>query len=767
MSYALQRSDFLDNRQLKGREFCAAYTELIESWLVEIFHSRDAVITGVALVAVGGQGRSELAPQSDLDLLLLHDRSASAQQVAEVAEVLWYPIWDAGLKLGHAVRSIKDTLALANEDLVTATALLSARHIAGDRALTAELAEKAKVNWRKRGKRWLAELSSSVEARHSNSGELAFDLEPDLKEGRGGLRDVHAMSWARAAGADIDESVLLSLTPAYDEILAVRVELHRCTARAGDQLLLQEQDAVAAAVGDADADVLMARVAAAGRKISWVSDECFHEIKLSLGGPFRDRFRRERQLDNGLIVRNARVCLAEDAIPVTDPLTVLQVGLAAAQGSARIEARTLAALAQAPALEVPWPPQARGLFIDLLRHGSTSIPVIETLDQFGLWTPLIPEWEPCRSMPQRNVFHHFTVDRHLLECSAEAASLAHRTPRPDLLMVAALLHDIGKGYPGDHSEVGEQLATEIASRLGFDAEDVSTIAFLVRYHLLLSEVATRRDLDDPATIEGTAKIVETADRLALLRALSEADGISTGATSWGPWKAQLVEQLSTRVANLINGEEQLSERASFPNDDQRSLMQNPGIHISVEGERITVVCPDRLGVFFRVAGALALHDLDVIGANVYSENGVALDEFHVTVGGSGVLPWEDVRTDILKSLEGRLAVQARLEDRIRRTRRSLRRGPSQFPSRVRFDNDATAGATVLEAVGPDRIGLLYGLTRALADLDLNVSSAKIHTMGDDVIDTFYLTLSEGGQVQDPDHQAEIRRALMHVLEPSV
>ncbi|MEX0768155.1 MAG: [protein-PII] uridylyltransferase [Microthrixaceae bacterium] len=767
MSYALQRSDFLDNRQLQGREFCLAYTELIESWLVEIFDSCDAGSTGVALVAVGGQGRSELAPQSDLDLLLLHDRNAPSKLVSGIADALWYPIWDAGLKLGHAVRSTKDTLALANEDLVTATGLLSVRHIAGDSALTDELAEKAKTNWRKRGKRWLGELSSSVEERHNSYGEIAFDLEPDLKEGRGGLRDVHALSWARAAGADIDEALMSSLSTAYDELLTVRIELHRCTARAGDQLLLQEQDAVAVAVGDADADLLMSRVAAAARTIAWASDESFHEIKLSLAGPFRERFRRERQLDNGLILRNARVCLAESAVPVTDPLAVLQVGLAAAQGSARIEVRTLEALAQAPELPTPWAAQERGLFIDLLRNGPASIPVIETLDQFGLWTRLLPEWEPCRSLPQRNVFHHFTVDRHLLECSAQAASLAHRTPRPDLLVTAALLHDIGKGYPGDHSKVGEQLATQIATRMGFDSEDVSTIGFLVLNHLLLSEIATRRDLHDPATIEGVADLVGTTDRLALLRALSEADGVSTGETSWGPWKAQLVEQLAARVANFLNGDEQISERESFPNSAQRLLMQHPGIHISVDGEHITVVCPDRLGVFFRVAGALALHDLDVVGANVYSENGVALDEFQVAVGGSGVLPWEDVQADILRSLEGRLAVQARLEDRVRRTRRKARRGPSQFPSRVRFDNDATPGATVLEAVGPDRIGLLYGLTRALADFDLNVSSAKIHTMGEDVIDTFYLTLADGGQVQDPDHQSEIRRALMHVLEPSV
>ncbi|CAN5441387.1 [protein-PII] uridylyltransferase [soil metagenome] len=768
MSSALQRIDFLDDRGLQGRAFCEAYTDLIEAWLVELYQESAAGSTrGVALIAVGGQGRREVAPQSDLDLLLAHDRNVPQDVVAAIADSLWYPIWDAGLKLGHAVRTTRDTLSLASEDLETATALLSARHIAGDESLTSDLAEKAKSNWRKRGKKWLGELAASVDERHRVSGELAFDLEPDLKDGRGGLRDVHALGWARAAGADVDEHLLTALTADHDELLAVRVELHRATAKPGDLLMLQEQDAVAAALGDADADVLMARVARAGRAIAWASDETWHEIKLTLTGPFRDRYRRERQLDDGLVLRNARVCLANERAPVTDPAEVLKVGLAAARLSARIGLATMDALASAPAMPVPWPEHARDLMVDLLRNGPASIPVIETLDQFGLWTPLIPEWEPTRSLPQRNVFHRYTVDRHLLECSAEAASLAHRTPRPDLLVIAALFHDIGKGRVGDHSKVGEALATTIVTRMGFDQADVETIGFLVRHHLLLPDVATRRDLEDPATIEMVADIVGTGDRLALLRALSEADGLATGPTAWGPWKAQLVEQLSSRVANLLNGDPEPSEAASFPNAEQRELMTEGGLHVVADGERITIVCPDRLGVFNRVAGALALHDLDVVEANVYSEGGVAVDEFRVTVGGSGVLPWDDVRADIIKSLEGRLAVQARLDERARNTRRRDRLGPSQFPSRVRCDNDATGGATVLEAVGPDRLGLLFGLTRALADLDLDVSSAKIHTMGSDVVDTFDVSLAGGGKVIDAEHQGEIRRALMHVLEPSV
>jgi [protein-PII] uridylyltransferase len=428
---------------------------------------------------------------------------------------------------------------------------------------------------------------------------------------------------------------------------------------------------------------------------------------------------------------------------------------------------TLQLLRDAPPLPEPWPEDARRRLVDLLFNGPASIPVVESLDQFGLWTPLLPEWAPTRSLPQRNVFHRFTVDRHLLECSAEAASLAHRTPRPDLLVVGALLHDIGKGHPGDHSEVGEEMARGIAERMGFPPEDVASIGFLVRHHLLLSDVATRRDLDDPATITMVADIVTTAEHLALLRALSEADGLATGPTAWGPWKAQLVDQLSTRVARLLSGDgPDPADGPRFPSDEQRQLMTEGGLHVAAEGDLITVVCPDRRGLFFRIAGALSLHGLDVIEANVYSEDGVAVDEFRVALGGSGVVPWDAVRADVAKALQGRLAVQARLDERERSMRRRRTLGLSQFPPRVRFDNDTASGATVLEAVGPDRFGLLHELTRTLADLDLNVSSAKIHTMGGDVVDTFYVTDATGEKVLDAEHQGEIRRALMHVLDPA-
>ena len=752
MPPALPRSDLLDDRTLVGRAFCERYGAVVDEWLGALF--QDAVSAGgvgggdgLALVAIGGQGRGELCPGSDLDLLLLVGRGVEADGVAER---LWYPIWDAGLKLGHAVRSIGDTLSLASANLETATALLSARHLAGDESMSTELLEKARVNWRRRGRRRLEELALAVERRHATSGEVAFDLEPDLKVGRGGLRDVHALGWARAAGADVDERLLSDLRREQDTLLEVRIEVHRATARTGDRLMLQDQDTVAGRLGDVDADALMARVATAGRTIAWASDESWHEIKLALNGAFFGRFRRERRLDADLVVRDGRLCLVDEGRPVDDPTTVIRVALAAARQRTRISLATLALLEAAPTLPDPWPTEARRAFTDLFLCGAAAIGVVEALDQWSLWEPLVPEWAPNHSRPQRNAFHRFTVDRHLLEAASEAAELGHRTPRPDLLVMAALLHDIGKGYPGNHSEVGAGLARTICERMGFGPDDVATVTGAVRHHLLLPDVATRRDLDDPATIEFVARTVQTPERLALLGALTEADAIATGPSAWGPWRKQLVEQLTNRTAYLLAGgrvEDMVTD--TFPSEAQRKLLEPGGVQVLARDEIITVACPDRPGVFYRVAGALALHGLDVVSAAIHSEGGMALDEFRVRAGASGVVPWDRVRGDVAKVLEGRLAIQARLDERVRSHRRSHLPGLHQLGQQVRFDNDATVDATVLEVVGPDSLGLLYRLTRALADLNIDVRTAKIHTMGNDVVDTFYVVTSGGIKVTDP------------------
>lgn len=764
MTPPLRRSDLIADPALRGRRFCTAYTDQVDAWLAELFEA-GAPPQGVSLVAVGGHGRRELAPQSDLDLLLLVERGVD---VGALAESLWYPIWDSGLKLGHAVRSVRDTLTLASSDLETATALLSARHLAGERSLSAELAEKARTNWRRRGRRWLPELARSVRERHGRAGEVAFDLEPDLKEGRGGLRDVHALHWAAEAGAEVPQKLLAELDGPYEVLLEARVDLHRCTSRPDDRLLLADQDVVAGRlVPSGDADELMAGVAAAGRSIAWASDETWHELELSWGTGVLDRFRSGRPLGGDMVLRGGRVHLVDAAVAQHDPSTVLRVAVAAARHSARLAADTLEVLAAAPAPPEPWPAAVRDTFVELLSTGPAAIPVVEALDQQGLWTTLLPEWAPTRSRPQRNVFHRFTVDRHLLECAAEAAALAPRTPRPDLLVVAALLHDIGKAHPGDHSVAGADLTAAIVTRIGFDAEDSATAAFLTRHHLLLPDVATRRDLDDPATIEMVARIVGTPERLALLHALTEADGRATGPTAWSTWKAGLVDQLAARVVALLGGEEPGASNGSvFPSDAQRARMRARVTEVVGDGDRVTIVCPDRKGLFSRVAGVLTLHDLDVVEANVHSERGMALEEFRVTAGGSGIVAWDRVEQDLRRALDGRFALEARLDEHQRSRRRPHHAGVSQLPTSVRFDNDDVSGATVIEAVGPDELGLLYRLTRSLSDLDLDVVTAKVHTVGGDAVDTFYVTGPDGQPLTDPAHQDEVERALLHVLAPT-
>lgn len=758
------RTDLLDAPELRGRDFADRWTDRVEAWLTDVFleATRTREAGGLALVALGGQGRRELAPQSDLDLLLLF---GGGRAPTEVAEALWYPIWDEGLKLGHAVRSVRDTLSLASSDLETATALLSARHICGDESLTVELAERARTNWRRRGRGWLDQLATSLDQRHREAGEVAFALEPDLKAGRGGLRDVHALAWAVAAGAQLDRYLSVGLRAEHDVLFEVRVELHRIQGRPGDTLVLQEQDAVAARLGDASADALMARVAEAGHQIAIFSDEAWYDIASRRRG--RSVRGRDRSMGD-LCVRDNRVALTDEVRPPRDPFAVLDVGIAAANEGKRISHSTLNALVGAPQPPKVWPDDARTRFVELLLAGHAATGVIEVLQLRGLWTRLLPEWRPAISRPQRNAFHRFTVDRHLLECAAAASELVQLVDRPDLLVVSALLHDIGKAYPqlGDHSRQGAQIATEIAQRMGFSSSDVATIACLVEHHLLMADVATRRDLEDPATAEFVAEKLGSTERVALLHALTRADSVATGPAAWTSWKSDLVDLLATRTVEAMAGRmERSGEHREFPDPAQRRLLECEDMRVEGGGDRLTVAYEDRPGAFCRVAGALALHGLDVLSANVHSHGDRSVAEFTVRVGPSGCVAWDRVTEDVEKALGGRLALRSRLSERARSRYRSRHVGEHQFIPAVRFDNGGTTSSTVIEVVGPDSVGLLYRLARALGDFDLRVTGARIHTMGVDVIDSFYVTLPDGGRLTSPELQAELTRALLEELEP--
>lgn len=767
----IDRADLLADERLSGSSLCAALSRWADTWLAELFAAATATAgvgarEGFALVAVGGYGRGELSPQSDLDVLLVHDPRRDPAEVAAIAEGIWYPIWDTGVKLGHAVRSIPEAVALADGDLDTATALLDCRHLAGDAALSGELAATALERWRRKARKRLVELSRSVVERHERAGEVAFLLEPDLKEGRGGLRDVHALRWAQAAGAPMIDGHAAEVAAHHEALLAVRVELHRRTGRPGDKLLLEEQDAVAAALGDADADETMRRVATAARAIAWRSDESWRVIDADLGRSFGRRAPREVPVGPGVVQRGDVVALAGDA-DLTDPRLVLDVAAAAAERGATIDRTTLSQLALLPPVPEPWPREARQRFAELLLAGRHAIDVVEALDHHGLWTRLVPEWGAVHSKPQRNAYHRFTVDRHLLEAAANAAALTDRVDRPDLLVVGALLHDIGKGRPGDHTEVGIDMVDEIGRRMGYAGDDVEVLVQMVRHHLLLPDVATRRDLSDDGTIALVAEAAGSLRVLRLLDALTEADSLATGPAAWGDWKAGLVRELVDRTAHVLTGGEAgdaAGGTVDFPTAAHRSSMAAGSRQLQGEGDVLTVVDVDRPGLFSKVAGVLALHGATVLAAAAHSEAGAAVAEFRVAVGEGREVPWSRIAADLDRALDGRLAVSARLADRIGAYRRSRPRAALPVANRVVIDNEVSRTATVVEVHTEDRMGVLYRVTGAIAELGLDIRRALVQTVGERVVDAFYLLDPDGRKLTDPHALEAVEVAILHALD---
>ena len=763
MTPQLDRLVLLQDTSRRGAAFCGLLSEKVDLWLQQLWENAGGPATGAALVAVGGYGRSELSPGSDIDVYLLYEPKTP---VSALAESIWYPIWDEGIKLGHAVRTVKETLALASDDLDTATAILSTRHIAGDPKLAEELAVKGDELWRKRSKRWLDEMDVRVRSRHEESGEVAFLLEPDLKNGRGGLRDVHAITWAERAGMSLLPGDHETIIEAYEVVLSARVELQRRTGRHSDVLLLEEQDAVSAALGFDDADVFMRALSTAARTIAWVSDELWFRVRSSLDGPTRRKLHRDEKALVGVIVRDGSVALAAGAEPANDPYLVLRVAVTAARNDARIERTTLDRLAESKPLATPWSEEARRLFVELFLAGRPAVQVVETLDQRGLWEPIFPEWSVIRCRPQRNAYHRFTIDRHLCEAAANSAALVDRVDRPDLLVVGTLLHDIGKGRPGDHTDVGVELIAEIAPRMGFDEGDTLILQQMCRHHLLLPDTATRRDLSDDGTISFVAESVGTLTCLRLLDALTEADSLATGTAAWGSWKAELVGVLVDRVGHVLSGGSVADATDSgFPTSHQRDLLAQRRRIIEAVDDQIVVISPDRPGLFSRVAGVLSLNGLTVLEAAAHSaENQMALEQFRVQSNFDSEIPWDRVIRDLEKALDGRLALAARLEERSKTYRRPRRLPGLVTHPEVIVDNGLSHEATVLEVRAPDGVGVLWRITRALHELDLDITSAKIQTIGTDAVDSFYVRDSEGRKITDHDYLGEIRRSLLYSLE---
>ncbi|MGW0333272.1 [protein-PII] uridylyltransferase [Streptomyces sp. NPDC003011] len=791
--YAAARLRLLTEGARSGPPRRTALSELTDDWLTGLFAAGAEGLRGVSLVAVGGYGRGELSPRSDLDLLLLHD-GGDADGVAALADRIWYPVWDLGLALDHSVRTPAEARKTAGEDLKVQLGLLDARHLAGDLGLTAGLRTAVLADWRNQAPKRLPELQELCAERAERQGELQYLLEPDLKEARGGLRDATAL---RAVAASwLADAPREGLDDARRRLLDVRDALHLTTGRATDRLALQEQDQVAAELGLLDADTLLRQVYEAARVISYASDVTWREVgrvlksravrprlRAMLGGgkPVAER----SPLAEGVVEQDGEVVLARAARPERDPVLPLRAAAAAAQAGLPLSLHAVRRMATAVRpLPTPWPAEAREQLVTLLGSGQPTIDVWEALEAEGLITRLLPDWERVRCRPQRNAVHVWTVDRHLIETAVRASEFTRRVHRPDLLLVAALLHDIGKGWPGDHSVAGEIIAKDVAARIGFDRADVAVLSTLVRHHLLLIDTATRRDLEDPATVRSVAEAVGTQSTLELLHALTEADALATGPAAWSSWRGSLVADLVKRVNAVLAGDVPEDPGSVAPTAEQERLAieavatGSPVLSLRAQteppteegpsgdpeplGVELLIAVPDQVGVLPAVAGVLAMHRLTVRTAELRAldlpdgvEGSILLLNWRVAAEYGSLPQAARLRADLVRALDGSLDIAGRLAERDAAYPR--RRGVVAPPARVTVAPAASRLATVIEVRAHDAPGLLHRIGRALDEAKLRVRSMHVSTLGANAVDAFYVTGPEGAPLPGEEAAAVARK----------
>ena len=791
--------------------------------MVELFRAaREDGGPRMALVAIGGYGRGELCPASDVDLMVLHgDRRPD--RVRTVAERVFYPLWDAGFALGHAVRNVREAVAESRAGVDTATALLEARLLDGEEDLFEGLRAKL-TGWLGRDRAgFLARLLAADAERQAKHGSAAHLMEPDVKESAGGLRDVHSVGWAgRALGLPSREALegeglirrteRVALDDAEEFLVRIRSALHLEAGKRADRLVLDHQPRLAAEFGfDATsgldaADALMRSLFGHARHVEHVRAVAF-----------------ERLLSRA---RGARPAPATGWAGGGDPEAVMEAFAAWANGGPPPSADALDELERSPfEPSERWSERTLRAFLSILRAGDRGAHALETMDRVEVLTRFLPEWADIRCRPQRDPFHTFTVDVHLIRAAAEAARLLDATASdavareaaaivpPELLLLGAFLHDAGKVGRGEHVAVGVQVANQVLPRMGVEGDAAATIRFLVLNHLLLADTATRRDLSDPELIREVAEKVGNTERLALLYLLTLADANATGPHARTPWRIGLLRELVAKVERVLeHGDAEPDQAvaaartpslraalAEFPADAVERFLRRmpdrylasiePGLvaeHVRLaEPEpqaneirtavglgagrgtyRVAVVARDRPGLLSLIAGALALSGLSILAAQAFTtDDGLALDLFEVEAAFHGEVDeerWRRFRSDLRHALEGRLSLDARVQEK----QRHYPPARPDLETRVHVDNDASAGFTIVEVFAPDRVGLLFQVTDALHDLDLDVHLAKVATYGGRVVDTFYVRDLQGRKLDDPERADAVRTGVQARLEPA-
>ena len=792
-----------------------------------------------------------MAPESDIDLLFLTER-AITPWAKEVIESMLYILWDLRLKVGHASRTIDECLRLAREDFTIRTALLENRFLAGDHTLHAALNTDLWNRLFKGTEREFIEAKlAERDERHLKPGYERYMVEPNVKEGKGGLRDLQSLFWIAKyiyRVNDITELVRKGVfteeeydtfARAHNFLWAVRCHLHLITRRPNDHLSFDMQVEVAARMGYADI--------AGRRAVEHFMQDYFRHATVvgDLTRIFLTKlesqhvkpdallqrlFRRRKKLKENYQEVHGRLAIKDEKAFLQDRLNLLRLfeeglrtGMLIHPDAMRLVTASLDLIDDGFRAD----PEAQKLFFGLLlKHGNPER-ALRRMNELGVLAAFIPEFEPIVAMMQFNMYHHYTVDEHIIQCISHlarierselveelpiASSILKRGVNRKVLYLALLLHDIGKGRPEDHAILGAQIARKVAPRLGLKPKEVDTVEWLVRYHLLMSDMAQKRDIADPRTVRDFAKLVQTRERLDLLCVLTVCDIRGVGPNTWNNWKASLIRALYRQTRRAMEGGLEALNREQRGSDAKRNLREaladwDPkalkteiarhyppywqGLHVTAhvvfarllrdlkddevaidlaidadrDATRACFALADHPGIFSRLAGALALVGANIVDARTYtSQDGFATAAFWIQDAEGH--PFEADRLPrltrmIRKTLRGEVVATEAIKsrDKIKKRERAFR-----VPTHITFDNDGSEIYTIIEVDTRDRPGLLYDLTRALAGANVYINSAVIATFGEQVVDSFYVKDMFGLKLHSETKRAALERKLRAAIE---
>jgi [protein-PII] uridylyltransferase len=828
--------EYLWRQGLSGQALLHKHSQLIDDYLVCLFANCPEAAEGMSLVALGGYGRRELFPYSDIDLLLLHTPEAE-NRLGAVSEALFYPLWDAGLEVGHGVRTPDACLADARQDFFFQVALLDARHLAGSQPLFTSMRQafhRELIAGHRR--EFLQNMMQHRNERHHRYGMHSYQLEPHIKESRGGFRDIQAMIWTSRALfglqelRDIEEAGLISpqekeaFAQAWDSLIKIRNQLHYLSGRKNDQLFFEYQVEMAKAFkysdtrGTLGVERFMQDLYRHLQTVATTTDLFFEHVDETLGSPRANPV--EQTIEPGITVRQERLHLTDQALIEKRPYLLMRLFSHAGKTGLEIHHRSRKIVTANLHLvddKIRHSKRMAKAFFDVLENAKDVLAVLSVMLDTGLLTAYLPEFEQIRALAQHDVYHVFTVDRHLLQTVAELKKLSlSKTPfagveSPHVLALAALLHDIGKGHHEDHAQRGSTLAAEVGKRLGLTEAETACLSFLVKNHLFLTVTALRRDLEDDAFLRQCAEQIQSPERLTMLYLLSIADAKATGPTAWSEWKGALLLEISLKIAHLLERKDTVlpdkRQGAEWMLDQVRALMgkaapsdykilpeeyllsfppEEVAHHLRLraglknEKQAITeptdhtlfwsvlVMAHDSTGLLAKICGTLALHGLNVVSAQIFTwEDGTVVDVLNVRPAAEQTYAeqdWQALGEDLNLAIKNRLGLSHRLVEKFRTAFRGTGQKNVQAAPRVVIDNMASEQFTIIEVFANDRPGLLYDITRTLADFELNIHRARISSDGDQVVDVFYTLDGFATKINNPSFQEEISKALLHVAE---